>query len=95
MNNAIEGPLANVNPRPYSPFTSIHYADDRKCHLGPIKTQIQNAYVTARVSNEIIVSNEITGSEKQVPVFIHVDEYRGPVYINMTINAMSSFPNQA
>ena len=32
-----------------------------KHHLGPIKTRKQNAYVTARLSNEI------TGSEKQEP----------------------------
>ena len=27
-------------------------------------------YVTARLSNEIIVSNKISGSEKQVPIYI-------------------------
>ena len=49
-------------------------------HLGPIKTQIWKAYVTARLANEIIVSTEITGSENKIPDFILADKDRGPVY---------------
>ena len=41
-----------------------------KHHLRPIKTPIQKAYVTVRLSNVMIVSNEITGSEKLVLVFV-------------------------
>ena len=41
-----------------------------KHHLGPIKTQVWKAYVTACLLNEIIVSNEITGYVKPIPVFM-------------------------
>ena len=41
-----------------------------KHHIGPIKTL--KAYVSACVSKEIIVSNEITGSEKQVHVRVFI-----------------------
>ncbi len=37
------------------------------------------AYVTARLSNEIIVSNKIIGSVKPVHVFILADKDKGPV----------------
>ena len=51
------------------------HADDRKCkltlhHLGPIITQIRKAYITACLSNEITVSNEIIGPVRPVLVFI-------------------------
>ena len=39
-----------------------------KRHLGPIKTQIRKLTSLHSLSNEMIVSNEITGSEKQVPI---------------------------
>ena len=85
---AIEWPLAQVNPRPFAPFTQIHMQTTAsaaaKCHLGPIKTQTQKAYVTADLSNEMIASNEITGSEKQIPVFILADRDRGPVQLKHT-----------
>ena len=47
------------------------HADDRKCSCQTSPRTNQNtdkAYVIARLSNEMIVSNEITVSEKKVPV---------------------------
>lgn len=46
----------------------------------PVATQIWKAYVTARLSNQIIASNKIIRSAKPVPVYILVDKDRGPVY---------------
>ena len=56
------------------PFHLPPYADGRQssCQTSPRtnqNTDNRKLSVTARLSNEIIVSNEITGSEKQVPVF--------------------------
>ena len=37
-------------------------------NIGPIKTQIWKPYVTARLSNEINASNEVTGSVKPMRI---------------------------
>ena len=55
-----------------------------KHHLGPIKIQIHvwEAYITAHLSNEIIVSNGIIGSVNQcLSLNILVDKDRGSVYM--------------
>ena len=50
-----------------------HFGSDQSKH-------IRKAYLTAAgLSNKIIVSNEITGYENKIPVFILADEDRGPV----------------
>ena len=45
-----------------------------------MSTSMESFYATARLSNKIILSNEIVGPVRSVPVFILVDEDRGTDY---------------
>ena len=63
-----------------------------KHHIGPIKTQIWNkAYVIARLSNEIIVSNEINGFVKPIQCYIFVLKDRGPFYLSLKLCQVRSY----
>ncbi len=60
-------------------------AGDRRCKLTNYITQtshrqIWKACVTARLTDENIVSNEVIGPVRPVPVFILADKDRGPVH---------------
>ena len=58
---------------------TVESAADTLHHLQQIITQIWNGYVTARLSNEIIVPNEIIGPVRSGAIFLLVDKEREPV----------------
>ena len=80
MNYPRDSPWAYVNPCPWPRIHSkwrfmfksyIHVQmlhASANYHLGPIKTQLWKASVTACLSNVMVVSNEITSSVKQIRV---------------------------